>query len=225
MTILRFIMDECRSSNIAVTNIIKEVYKFLAWKLELKPESFTESDKLIVMGRQFDAFDILSNTSCYYTKDLVNEYTEFLWQTSLQNRLQQMGERRAPIVTTKPIPIQLGINRQTEVLLLSLFYKQNLLNAFLYLSQRSKCPSPLCTCQEEEQTAYHILVSCSLVDSGIRRVMDNLIKSHNDSGGEEVAADYISLLNCARDKLFLRNCTEVVNLIGLGLRTEYIVSY
>ena len=56
--------------------------------------------------------------------------------------------------------------------------------------------------------------------------MDNLIKSYNGgSGSGEVAADYISLLNCARDTLFLRNCIEVVNFIGLGLRTEYIVSY
>ena len=194
---LCFIMEECRSSNSGVISIIKDVFKFLAWKMELEPDNFSESDRLVVLGRHYENFDTLSSSCCFYSKYHMNHYTENLWQSSLQNRLQQMGERRAPVVTTRPIPLPLGTNRKTEVLVLSLFYKQNLLNSFLYLSQRIKCKSPLCKCLEEEQTAHHILVSCKLIDIELRTAMDGIL--HKLNGGrdsvEEVPADYISLLN------------------------------
>ena len=184
-------------------------------------------DREIVLGRHFDAFDTLSETPCYYRRRLMNQYTEVLWQTTIQNRLQQMGERRSPRVSTQPIPLPLETDRETEVLVLSLCYKQNLLNSFLYLSQRQKCPSPLCKCLGEEQTAYHLLVSCNLVDWELRSEMDNLLYTINggDSTVDGISADYISILNCSRDSEFVLNCIKIVKLDVLQLRKKYIVSY
>ena len=137
-----------------------------------------------------------------------------------------MGERRAPSVSTKNIPLPMGIDRQTEVILLSLFYKQNLLNSFLYLSQRTKCPSPMCVCLAGEQNAFHLLVECEIVDYSLRVSLETQLNSANViSDGESMAADYISLLNCSRDSSFIKNCIEVITVYGdsIQLRKEYMI--
>ena len=224
---LDFIMMECQSSNAVVISLIKDAFRFLEWKLDLEADNFTDADKDIVLGRRYDEFDALSIEACFYTKQLINQYTESLWQVSLQNRLQQIGERRAPRVSITPIPLPLGTDRKSEVLVLSLFYKQNLLNSFLYLSQRKNCPSPICKCMNDEQTAYHLLVSCCLVDEGLRNVMNNVMLVCNGvgSGLEEVYSDYISVINCARNSDFILNCLKIVQFSELELRTKYIISY
>ena len=137
-----------------------------------------------------------------------------LWQQSLESRLQQMGQRRAPWVSTQNIPLPAMINRHTGVLQLSMFYQQNLLNSFLHLAQRKKCVSPLCVCQKGEQTLFHLLVECELINSTLRDNLLTLLISGNKwaiySDRGYVPADYISLLNCSRSYVFIQKCLEVL---------------
>ena len=219
---LDFIISEYSKQNPFVVNMIKEVGKFFLWKLEHDPDSFSDADRLTIQNRQFDSLHLLTNLA--YSKKMMTQYTENLWQIALNNRLMLMGERRAPTVSTRPIPLPLGTNRKTEVLMISLLYKQNLLNSFLYLSQRNRCPSPLCKCLKEEQTAYHIISSCELVDEGMRRRIDKLLNSFNGGSVEGVPADYISILNCIRNDEFVKICLEIVEIKNLELKSVYIIS-
>ena len=104
-------------------------------------------------------------------------------------------------------------------------YKQNLLNSFLYLAQRSCCPSPLCLCQCEEQSAYHVLTSCTLVDSGSREEINECMERCNPGfySASEIPADYVSILNCSRDKNFILNCMKIVREDSLNFKTDYII--
>ena len=79
----------------------------------------------------------------------------------------------------------------------------------------------------EEQTAYHLLVSCGLVDEELRSEMNSLISLCNDAGegSEEMCGDYISILNCTRNSNFISNCLQIVQCNKLELRTKYIISY
>ena len=171
-------------------------------------------------------FDLLSVSACSYSVETMNEYTEYMWQKAIDSRLQQMGERRAPVVSTSCIPLPAETSRQTEVLTLSLFYKQNLLNSFLYLSQRSKCPSPMCECLMEEQTAFHILVDCKLVDRTLRMEMDRIICTENNKNeilDGIMIMDYTSVINCSRNVEFISNCIEIVESGVHKLKKEYII--
>ena len=164
---------------------------------------------------------MLSVQCCRYSKSLIDEYTELLWQTAIENKLQCIGETRFPLVSVKPIPISLGIPRKVEVILLSFFYKQNLFNSFLYLAQSKKCPSPMCECGEDEQSAYHILTSCKLVDQVLREECKQTIVSLD--GDMIPGEDYVSILNCSRDKHFMRCLLDIINENSLNFRTKYII--
>ena len=65
---------------------LQQVFKFLQWKLMLSPECFTVSDQITVEENIVDHFADLSITCCSYTKTMVKEYTEKLWQNSVQNK-------------------------------------------------------------------------------------------------------------------------------------------
>ena len=165
---------------------------------------------------------MLSKNCCKYTKELINKYTEHIWQASVVNKLQLLGENRVPTVRLDPIPMSLNTPRRTEVKALSFFYKQNLLRSFLYLAQTKKCPTPICDCQEEEQTAHHILTTCNLVDVGLRtRVGEAVARCHDMD--VETAADYITILNCSRDTDFINCCIDVVKENRPNLRTDYVI--
>ena len=223
---MAFIMEECSSANPEVTSNIKNVFKYLEWKLKIIPDCFNEEDKNVIGERRYDKFDSLSVSACSYSVETMNQYTEFIWQKTIDSRLQQMGERRAPAVSTRSIPLPAETSRQTEVLTLSLFYKQNLLNSFLYLSQRIKCPSPICECLMEDQTAYHILVDCKLVDRVLRAEMDRIICMENNKNvmfEDIIIMDYTSVINCSRNSKFISNCIDIVESGVHKLKKEYII--
>ena len=132
------------------------------------------------------------------------KYTEYLWDITLKSQLQLDGQTRIPKVPCDPIKIPIGTSREEEVKFLSMFYKNNLLNGFLITVEREKCPLPLCDCQLDDQTAFHILTSCEKVDADIREDIILILLLGNDvASADAVAADNISLLNCSRDKLFV----------------------
>ena len=216
-----FITNEVMVSNPDVMGNMKRLFKFLQWKLDIIPTAFSDMDKDIVLGLKFHQFDQLSVHSCMYSKSIMKDYTELLWQASIENKLQFIGDTRFPFVSLAQIPIPMGIPRKIEVIILSFFYKQNLLNAFLYLAQRVKCPDPICLCGEEEQTAYHIITECRLVDCNLRR--DSLQAIWRCNMTNNPPADNISLLNCSRDNRFMNCLTEVVSNDSLKLRTKYVI--
>ena len=162
-----FLFEEVKSGNPAILSQMKDVVRFIKWKHDLYPRSILPADiALISRCLSSDELFELSKKTCYYSKRLIDGFTEFLWQESLQNKLQLEGWSHIPKVSLSPLPLQLGTSRETEVLIMSLFYENNLLNSFLFKHDRSRWTSPLCSCGEEEQTALHLLTSvmiCSLV--------------------------------------------------------------
>ena len=102
-----------------------------------------------------------------------------------------------------------------------MFYKNNLLNGFLFNVEREKCPSPLCECQLDDQTAFHILTSCEKVDADIRKDIILMLLLGNDvASADTLAADNISLLNCSRDKLLVQQCLKALKTSSLQLHTR-----
>ena len=85
----------------------------------------------------------------------MNKYIEYLWQSSVRNEYQLEGNYILPQPKVQPLPIRRGLARKTEVLLLSLFYENNLLNSFLHRYKSDIYISPLCDCGMEIQTPHH----------------------------------------------------------------------
>ena len=108
---------------------------------------------------------------------------------------------------------------------MSLFYKNNLFNYFLYFTEKKMCPSPLCSCGDEEQTAFHILCNCSLVDIELRaQLVHHLMLGNNNKSVEELDGDHISILNCSKDIKFIELCREVIDTKDLNLRKKIKLS-
>ena len=100
---------------------LQQVFKFLQWKLMLSPECFTASDQLIAEENIVDYFADLSSTCCSYTKSMVKEYTEKLWQNSIQNKWLLNGSSIIPTVSCSSLVFKSSIPRNIETLTLSLF--------------------------------------------------------------------------------------------------------
>ena len=101
---------------------MKEVFKFLKWKLSKSPQEFNMDDSRIISNNLINNFHQLSSKSCSYTKLNIRKYTEVIWSQISKNRQLMNGELAIanPQCTAIPIPIQ--TDRKDEVLLLSLFY-------------------------------------------------------------------------------------------------------
>ena len=55
--------------------------------------------------------------------------------------------------------------------------------------------------------------------------MNCIINSSNgDTSIEGIPADYISILNCARNDRFVVNCIEIVKCDKLKLKTSYVIN-
>ena len=88
-------------------------------------------------------------------------------------------------------------------------------------SRKGKKSVPLCECQLDDQTAFHILTSCEKVDADIREVIILILLLGNDVAlADALAADNISLLNCSRDELFVQQCLKALKTSSLQLRTR-----
>ena len=198
---------------------MKGVFKFLHWKinLDLYKSNFHGKDMLIIQSKDYDNFCQLSSSACWYSKTIMNYYTEHLWQEQIKTSLQLLGKSRIPKVTQSTIPFPYGTSRVDQVKVMSLFYKNNLLNDFLFKTQRKQCPSPLCECGLEEQTAFHLVSSCSLTPDNVKdAMMENMMKYN----GTTLIEDEISLINCSRDKSFIKGCLQVVQNGSLKLRSK-----
>lgn len=220
---MEFIQQELSYGNTTITYHIRDVFRFLEWKLHRYPESFQPSDVLIIDQRDTIHISSLSHNACFYTRQMIKLFTEKIWQESLGNRLQVEGWSRIPNVSTTPLTMPTSTSREEEVLVMSLFYKNNLLNSFLYYTNRSA--SPLCICDEEEQSAFHLLCNCNCVHPETQENLQYLMMICNGANYiEEVASDSVSIMNCSRDVKFILLCRDVIRTEGLNLRRKINLS-
>ena len=105
---LSFILNDLAARNSAVGSHIRKVFKFLEWKLKIRPEVFSGDDQYIVEKNMFDQFPSLSKKACFYSKELMKKYTEYLWDITLKSHPQLDGQIRIPKVSCDPIKIPIG---------------------------------------------------------------------------------------------------------------------
>ena len=184
---------------------MKDIFKFLAWKLTIAPDDFSDNDATVISNRKFNQFFDLSPKSCKYTKNIINKYTEIIWQNKVRNETLMNGESNIPRPSCSRLPIPVHTSRRDEVLLMSLMYPQNLMNSFVYRHTYT-IESPLCPrCRMDEQTPYHVIFQCNDHSEEIKQLMIEIL-------GEEAAheADSTTILNCSRDPRFIQICLIIL---------------
>ena len=207
--------DDATKSPSRIYQIYKDLFKFLDWKRKLYPVQFNLEDQNIISSKNYSSFPHLSDRACSYTKVMMRSYTDtVLWQSAIRNQFQIDGYASAPAPTSDNLPVPQNTPRKVEVLLMSLFYKNNLLNQSLW--NLSKVPSPLCSaCSQQEETADHILFKCSAVDESLRSNTILLYNLANNFTDEEELDPYIGLLNARSDPLFIQACIDIINSLNL----------
>ena len=194
------------------------VFKFLTWKLTNYPNYFNEQDKNIVYSNDYLNFFQLSRKASNYNKNMVSKFTEFSWKKSLENEFSQLGYATAPVPSFLNLNVRLGTKRKTEVLTMSLFYENNLMNSFLHRIDNHKFPSSLCPCQTEQQTAHHISFRCPLVSIGMK--VSALNSLCDALGLENYQENHITLLNASRSQKFLDSALEIISHLGDMLNSK-----
>ena len=98
---------------------MKEVYKFLKWKLENYPKDITHEEMNIIQNTRYDQFFLLSTKSCSYTKSMISKYTEKVWASKITNEYSLEGYHHKPTPSCSRLPIPKNTTRKQEVLLMS----------------------------------------------------------------------------------------------------------
>lgn len=202
-----------------LTNNIKEVFQFLQWKTQKQPDSFTENDLYIIGNNYLEKYFELSPLSCVYTKQLIKVYSESVWQTLVNSQHQLEGYSDAPIVSSTKLKLQSNLSRESETLLLSLFYPNNLLNSFLYQYNKERFTSPACCCGSKEQTAEHILLHCQNVKEWKRHKMMEIL-ADDPPGSTDKNSGCMFLISWSRLPVFIIICTEIIKDASSFLHTE-----
>ena len=78
-------------SSVELDGAIKDVFKFLQWKIQPTRKDFNENDVRIIENQEYSSFFDLSPKSSSYTKTLISKYTECLWYTKLRNEFMTEG--------------------------------------------------------------------------------------------------------------------------------------
>lgn len=198
----------------------REIYSFLQWKINLYKSHFTSEDAVIVCNKVFSQYFLLSPKSCSYSKDMINKYIELLWKETLNHQFQLEGYPTSPNPSCLIIPIPANTSREDEVKLMSMLYKNNLLNSFLY--KLGRAPSPLCSlCGNDEETAVHILFHCGTVDEELRSAAFSEFNRVNTGIPELSPEDnFIGLLNAAKDELFVKQCINILRNVPLRMSID-----
>ena len=218
---LRRVIKKELSHNVTnfTSNAIKQVFRFLKWKLLNYPEKIETEDVQIIENMDLKNFFEISTDSCKYSKSMMVKYSEYLWLKSTKNQLYNEGVNVIPEPKCRPVPIPQKFNREEEVMLLSLFYPNNILKSSLYKINSDKFPDPLCGCCEGEENSFHILFHCRFVEQSLREQALNLLKS---TVGEAEAAqeDSIVLLKASKDEKFINSICEIVKTQMVHLNTK-----
>ena len=198
----------------------KDVFNFLNWKIHHYPAHFNPDDINIVRTNAFCQFNQLSSNCCTYSQSMMKHYTEkVLWASTLRNQFQIDGYQLSPTPSCEMIPLPKNTSRLHEVQFLSLLYKNNLLNTSLY--NLSKVPSPMCSyCNQEEETADHLLFSCSSVDEQLRINAKSSYRTALKLNDTDIEPDtYIGILTASRDLQFVKTCIAII--MNLNIRVTF----
>ena len=197
-------------------NSLKEVFQFLNWKFKHYPLQFSDSDNEIISSSSFHRYGDLSIKSCSYTKTIINGYTESLWSSHLKNKYQVEGYSRVPNPKCSPLPIPHGTPRDLEVKMLNFLYKHNITNSFLYTIGKS--PTPICrSCNLEEDTISHLLLSCQYTHEEDKVKMRTLITSNE--------IDDITTINLSRNPEFVKTLINIAKTQNLPSDINVNVQY
>ena len=217
----RLVEEELQENGSKVNHSIRQVFKFLKWKLINYPNSIPYNDKVIIQAGNLEEYFNLSLNTCKYTKTIMTHYTEYLWNSKVKNELQQEGHNIIPTAKCTTIPIPRETNREEEVLVISMFYPNNLLNNFTHRYNDQNFPTPICSCGEESQTSHHVLFRCNKTDETLRAETFELFKRII---GEEAEIDnHLNLLKVCKNEKFLQNITHIVKQQKQYLRKEIIL--
>lgn len=198
-----------------------EVFKFLEWKITLHPAHFNLDDKTILENKLYHQFTDLSVKACTYTQNMMKHYIEnVLWTSSLKNQFQLDGYPSPPIPSCEQIPFPRHTTRDKEVQLMSLLYKNNLLNQSLYNINR--VPSPLCPyCSLEEETADHLLFRCNYVEEELKLRAKNTYRlALNLAEGEAEPDSYTGLLSACKNSQFISACIDILYCVNVKVTFE-----
>ena len=201
-----------------IKSSVREVFKFLKWKKSKYPVYFNQEDEQIIDHRKTADFFLISSKASSYNRNIINNYTELLWGEAIRNEYHEKGESVIPIPSCKPLVFPHQTPRQTEVNIMSLMYKNNLLDAFLYernLTNSDTCPS----CGNGVHTAYHILFNCSAVSEDKRERAYTYLE---ESIGHEQAdiESPTSILMGSRNHQFIVACKDIVKSIDMRSEIE-----
>ena len=170
------------------------------------PNDFTAADTQIIVQRNLQEYFYLSEKACRYTKELINKYTEQIWSTRVQNEFILDGINHVPTPSCSRLPVPRNTSRRDEVLMMSLFYPNNLFNSNMYRNTY-QVESPLCRkCHRDEETPYHIILQCSDKREDVRTLLQQVL------GEDELQhEDTVTLLNASRDERFLKLCLDILS--------------
>ena len=213
--------DHSTKSPKAIHSRYKDIFEFLNWKVKLYPSHFTQDDHVIISNNEYHQFTNLTSKACSYTQKMMKSFTELVWSSSIKNQFQMEGYPSIPTVNCEPIPIPRNTNRETEVKLISLFYKNNLLNQSLY--NISRAPSPMCSfCQDEEETADHLLFRCRTVDTQLRTNARTAYRSALKLQKKDTEPDiYIGLLCACKNDIFVKSCIDIVKTLDISVLIDF----
>ena len=205
----------------SVTHSIRQVFKYLKWKLINYPRTIQEADIDIIENGRVEEFFSISLNTCKYTKDIMTKYTEYVWKKSLKNQLQNEGYNVVLDPKCSPIPIPAS-NREEEVMICSMFYPNNILNSSLHNINSEKFPNPFCKCGNGHQTAYHILFYCKLVNQQLKDEAMCILKSI--VGETEFSLENsLILLKASQNEKFMKVISEIIKQQMHHLRTSVIL--
>ena len=103
---------------------------------------------------------------------------------------------------------------------MSMLYPNNLLNSFLYRTDKDKFPTPLCSCGEEEQTAHHVLFRCKHSDPDIKEEMFYMLKQTVGEEATSIESSAVLLKASITNQHFFRKVCEATRHQFHHLRTH-----
>ena len=216
-----FVEEELKNNDSKVHHSLRQVFIFLKWKLLNYPKNIPETDKIIIQSGNIEQYFQLSPATCEYNKTQMTKYTELIWNYKIKNELQQEGQVIVPTAETTNIPIPKQAIRKAEVLMMSMFYPNNLLNSFTNPYDSTKFPSPTCNCGEDQQTAHHVLFRCQNIDINLR---DEAYEAFRQVVGDEADIDcHLVLLKACKNKVFIEKSMKVIEHQQNHLKTEIIL--
>ena len=198
---------------------LKEVFKFLHWKQANYPQEFNTNDAEILSSNDIKRYTELTSSSCKYTKGNIKKYTEWIWSKSTRNQQLMAGEPAVAKPKCSPIPIPIQTERSDEVLFMSLFYPNNLMNSFVY-RHTYNAETPLCPrCKQNEETPYHVILECNNKLQMILPLVEKII------GKEGASVNHCNtLVNCSRDPDFVKFSLEILKERDFRNKIDGIIS-